>query len=250
MKITRGYAIQHADFHRVPTWLSHGTCSKTLVIVLFFARFVLFVYQEYQANLSRIRSFLAGTRNRSTLTECDRLLQEAKRCAVAMQGVAEVEGNAMRVTEARLLLERDIGPLAKEVQRALNEMGREELFYQSPNFDMEGGGATDMDSLIQSSEDLLRESQSVLMETEYIGSHTLNQMSRQREQLSNASHSLQAVQNAAGQAGRILKLMSRRACQSRLALYVMIATLGALNLFVLYRIYKKNHHVQAPPTGA
>lgn len=54
-----------------------------------------------------------------------------------------------------LRLERDIGPLAKEVQRALNDTGREELFYQAPTA---GGGNRDMESLIQSSDDLLRES--------------------------------------------------------------------------------------------
>ena len=52
-------------------------------------------------------------------------------------------------------LERDIGPLAKEVQRALNDTGREELFYQAPTA---GDGNRDMESLIQSSDDLLRES--------------------------------------------------------------------------------------------
>ena len=52
-------------------------------------------------------------------------------------------------------LERDIGPLAKEVQRALNDTGREELFYQAPT---NGGENRDMESLIQSSDDLLRES--------------------------------------------------------------------------------------------
>lgn len=172
-----------------------------------------------------------------------------------MLGLAEVEGNAMRVTEARHLLERDIGPLAREVQRALHEMGREELFYEAPTADLEyaaagAAGSSDMDSLIQSSEDLLRESQSILMETEYIGDQTLYQMSRQREQLQNAGQSLQAVQNAVGTAGRVLKSMSRRACRSRFALHVMIATLGAANLFVLYCIYKKHHrHSEDPPAS-
>lgn len=163
-----------------------------------------------------------------------------------MQGIAEIEGNVMRVTEARKLLERDIGPLAKEVKRALNEMGREELFYQSPDIEHSSPYQSDMDSLIQSSDDLLRESQSILMETEYIGDQTLQQMGRQREQLRNAGGSLEVVQNAAGQARRILTNMSRRACRSRLALYVMIGTLAAANLFVLYRIYKKHHHHVSP----
>jgi hypothetical protein len=117
---------------------------------------MLFFCQEYNAYLSRIRSFLAGTRSSSTLTECERLLGEARKCATAMQGLAEVEGNQMRIREAQQRVERDIGPLSKEVQRALQEGGREELFYRAPNADGDDG---DMESLIRSSEDSLRESQ-------------------------------------------------------------------------------------------
>jgi hypothetical protein len=71
-----------------------------------------------------------------------------------MQGLAEVEGNPMKVREASQRVERDIGPLAKEVKRALDG-GREELFYQAPT----GSQSLDMESLISNSEDLLRESQ-------------------------------------------------------------------------------------------
>jgi chromosome segregation ATPase len=184
------------------------------------------------------------------------LLQEAKQCATAMQAMAEVEGNAMRVKEARHLVERDIGPLAKEIQRTLQTMqqhsNRDELItstlsstYQAPrHFDVEPG-SSDMDALIQSSDDLLRESQSILAETEYIGDQTINQMYRQREQLSSAHQSLHAVRSVMEQSGRILKSMSGRACRSRLALYMMIGALGSLNIFVLYCIYKKHHHHQS-----
>ena len=114
--------------------------------------------REYNASLSRIRSFLAGTRSRVTLQECDRLLGQAKKHATAMQGLAEVEGNQMKIKEAQQRLERDITPLAKEVSRALQESsatsGREELFAQAGN----SGVSRDMESLIGSSEDLLRES--------------------------------------------------------------------------------------------
>lgn len=159
-----------------------------------------------------------------------------------MQGLAEVEGNAMRVTEAKNLLERDIAPLSKEVKRALEQMGREELFYtgnnNNQNQDFE---YSDMESLIRSSDDLLRDSRAVLADTEHIGTTTLHQMGRQREQLLNAHASLDSVRNAAVQARTILTSMSRRACRSRFALYVMILTLIMANLFVLYCIYKKHH---------
>lgn len=156
-----------------------------------------------------------------------------------MQGLAEVEGDAMRTRESQQRLERDIGPLAKEVQRALQETGgREELFYQAP--DIEQGGSS-MDSLIQSSDDLLRESQSILAETEHIGTTTLQQMGRQREQINNANTNLEAVQAVAVQAKNILVSMSRRAFKSKLALYVMITALAMANVYVLYRIFKKHH---------
>ena len=102
-----------------------------------------------------------GTRSRVTLQECERLLEEAKKCATAMQGLAEVEGNPMKVREASQRMERDITPLAKEVKRYLEpdgDNGREELFYQAPSTtDNSPGG--DMESLINNSEDMLRESQ-------------------------------------------------------------------------------------------
>jgi hypothetical protein len=107
--------------------------------------------------LSRIRSFLAGTRSPVTLQECQRLLGEAKKCATAMQGLAEVEGNSMKIKEASQRLERDITPLSREVQRALNDGNREELFYQAPNMSSQTSG--DLESLISNSEGLLRESQ-------------------------------------------------------------------------------------------
>lgn len=73
-----------------------------------------------------------------------------------MQGLAEVEGNPMKIKEASQKIERDILPLGREVARALgnnsNDSNREELFYQAPSL----GG--DMESLIGSSESMLRES--------------------------------------------------------------------------------------------
>lgn len=154
-----------------------------------------------------------------------------------MQGLAEVSGDQMRVTEARQLLERDIAPLGREIQRALDAMGREELFYQAPDIEQQ----SDMDSLIRSSDDLLRESQAILAETEEIGTSTLQQMGRQREQLHNANANLEAIRAVAVQAKNILTSMSRRAFKSKLALYVMIGLLSLANLWVLIKIFQKHH---------
>ncbi|MGK3740543.1 MAG: hypothetical protein ACI8RD_008476 [Bacillariaceae sp.] len=80
-----------------------------------------------------------------------------------MQGLAEVEGNPMKIKDASQKIERDIGPLSKEVTRALNnttEGNREELFAQVPGMHGRdyGYNSSDMESLIGSSEDMLRES--------------------------------------------------------------------------------------------
>ena len=77
-----------------------------------------------------------------------------------MQGLAEVEGNPMKIREASQKVERDIVPLQREIMRAINggnneQANREELFYQAPRVDEPNYG---MESLIGSSEDMLRES--------------------------------------------------------------------------------------------
>lgn len=167
-----------------------------------------------------------------------------------MQGLAEVEGNSLRVQESKNFLLRDISPLSKEVQRQLNEAQSQELMsgastasspsasYQPPDLE---SNYSDMDSLIRSSENLLRESQSVMYETEHLGNTTLLQMGRQREQIENAHQSLQAVRQVAEQAKNILTGLGRRALKNKLALYVMIALLGWANLHVLYLIYQKHY---------
>lgn len=222
--------------------------------------------QEYKSHLARIRAYLANSsqRDHNTLRECEQLIQQAKQCATAMLAMAEVEGNAVHVTEAKYLLERDITPLSKEIQRTIqtiqNQNNHSELIsssggnrsahgmYQAPNphhnFDVEANfyrnNGSDMDALIQNSDDLLRESQSILNETEYIGNETIQQMYLQREQLTNAQQSLHNVRVVMATSGRILKSMSQRACRSRLFLYMLIGALISLDLFVLYCIYKKH----------
>lgn len=120
--------------------------------------------QDYQSYLSRIRSFLASTRSQSTLLECDRLLADARQCATAMQAMAEVEGNAFRTQEAQNLVQRDLAPLQEEVAKSrrqggaggVGDVNREDLFYRPPTG---GDQMSTTQSLMTSSEDLLRESQ-------------------------------------------------------------------------------------------
>ena len=218
--------------------------------------------------MSRIRSYLAGSsRSRTIMIECDRRLSDAKRCATAMQAMAEIEGNALRTAEAKNLLERDIAPLSKEIQRHLAttnpannnnnnntanpttaptiEQQRQELFYQAPDIESNNNNNnnnnSDMDALIQSSDDLLRDSQSILAETEEIGTRTLHQLGRQREQIENSNQQLNAIQTTTQRATAILSGMMYRAWKSKVSLYCMILLLTCANAFVLYRIYKKHH---------
>ncbi|KAL3933492.1 MAG: hypothetical protein SGBAC_010375 [Bacillariaceae sp.] len=189
---------------------------------------------EYIALLAKIRSFLAGTRSHVTLQECERLLAEAKRNAGAMQGLAEVEGNAMKIREASLRLERDIAPLSREIKRAIGKGNREELFYQAPN----GNENQDMESLIQGTEDMLRDSQALCLETEQIGDGLLNQMTYQREQLQTTRSNIDATREYASQAGVILTSMSRKALKNKAVLYALIGILLVSNVLAFLKIFR------------
>ena len=171
--------------------------------------------QEYNAALAKIRSFLAGNRSRETLTQCQSLLESARSHATAMQGLAEVEGNPARVTESKQRIQRDIGPLSKEVKRQLDGMARQDLFnenaagYEAPQMGGGGGGGgqSDMQGLLSNSEDMLRESLALCADSEEIGTSTLLQMGRQREQLETTAGHIDATRNAVEQAGTILRSM-------------------------------------------
>eukprot|EP00533_Pseudo-nitzschia_delicatissima_P006301 CAMPEP_0116104418 /NCGR_PEP_ID=MMETSP0327-20121206/14442_1 /TAXON_ID=44447 /ORGANISM="Pseudo-nitzschia delicatissima, Strain B596" /LENGTH=217 /DNA_ID=CAMNT_0003596663 /DNA_START=108 /DNA_END=761 /DNA_ORIENTATION=- len=202
--------------------------------------------REYNACLSRIRSFLAAsTRSRTTLQECERLLRQAKQHATAMQGLAEVEGNPMKIREASQKIERDVLPLSREVARALNggnDGGREELFYQAPTG---ASNAGDMESLIGSSESMLRESLSLTMETERIGNSTLEQMGRQREQLMGANANIARTREFVEQASRVLTELARKSFNNKLALRAMVGFLIFANLWAFSRWLGKGHAGEA-----
>ena len=90
-------------------------------------------------------------------------MEEARGDAVAMHGLAEIRGDAMRVRQAQQRTERDIVPLSREVASALQKVGN--VAYRAPT-DGEHGGAgaggleyDDTQRLISQSEELLRESQ-------------------------------------------------------------------------------------------
>eukprot|EP00560_Eucampia_antarctica_P000594 CAMPEP_0197836422 /NCGR_PEP_ID=MMETSP1437-20131217/28928_1 /TAXON_ID=49252 ORGANISM="Eucampia antarctica, Strain CCMP1452" /NCGR_SAMPLE_ID=MMETSP1437 /ASSEMBLY_ACC=CAM_ASM_001096 /LENGTH=233 /DNA_ID=CAMNT_0043442587 /DNA_START=96 /DNA_END=797 /DNA_ORIENTATION=- len=227
-----------------------------------------FSYEDYESNynsnLLKVRSFLASTRSTSSLRECDRLLSEARRAAVSMQGLAEVEGNAFKIEESKSRIQREVMPLLQEVDNALKQKqsggmmdasnfhnsteNRNELFsgYRAPPmgaFDSQqqqnGNSNSDLESLIQSSENMLLESQSLCVESEQIGNNTLLTMQVQRDQLNNASHQLKSTTEKIGAAGSILKDMGRKALRNKLCLYSIIAFLIAMNIFAIKAVIKK-----------
>ena len=154
-----------------------------------------------------------------------------------MQGLAEVEGNPMKIREASQKIERDVLPLSREVARALNDGNREELFYQQQQTGGNGSGynPADMESLIGSSENMLRESLSLTMETERIGNSTLEQMGRQREQLQGANANIVRTKDAVLQASRLITELGRKSFNNKMALYGMIGVLIFANLWAFTR---------------
>lgn len=154
-----------------------------------------------------------------------------------MQGLAEVEGNPMKIREASQKIERDVLPLSREVARALNDGNREELFYQQQQSGSNSGGynPADMESLIGSSESMLQESLSLTMETERIGNSTLEQMGRQREQLQGANANIVRTREAVLQASRLITELGRKSFNNKMALYGMIGVLIFANLWAFTR---------------
>ena len=234
--------------------------------------------KDYHLHLSRIRTYLADSQQRreaATLRQCEQWLQRAKQSAMAMQATAEIQNDARRITESKYLLQRDIGPLSKEIQRILSQLPqqptgssgsssssqyRNELLssttstnknnsnsnsYQAPTtsnfFNIESGDDTMLDSLIQSSDELLRESQSVLFETEGIGNQTIRQLVQQREQLIQTHGTLESLTTIMASSKRIITSMSRRACRNRLVLYMIIGVLMVLNVATLYWMYDRKY---------
>eukprot|EP00549_Striatella_unipunctata_P026161 CAMPEP_0118679390 /NCGR_PEP_ID=MMETSP0800-20121206/3759_1 /TAXON_ID=210618 ORGANISM="Striatella unipunctata, Strain CCMP2910" /NCGR_SAMPLE_ID=MMETSP0800 /ASSEMBLY_ACC=CAM_ASM_000638 /LENGTH=162 /DNA_ID=CAMNT_0006575375 /DNA_START=175 /DNA_END=663 /DNA_ORIENTATION=+ len=162
-----------------------------------------------------------------------------------MVGMAEVEGDILKIDRAKQLLERDVTPLLKEVTKALDEGGssdggRQELFagYNAPD---PFGPSSDTDRLIQDSESLLRETQALCAESEQIGESTLHRLGMQREQLQIASGRLEDTANAADQARMLMMEMGRRAFRNKMFLYFVITLLVFANCAMLYRLFFKKH---------
>lgn len=222
--------------------------------------------QDYNQTLSRVRSFLSSNaRSTTTLRECERLLNHARNCAATMVSLADAEGDTLRIADANVRVERDITPLLEEVHRSMKEKdgvnvnierSRKELFggsYQAPRLEatnsednnnddtgvemgLGGGGGGTTDMLIQESEKLLLNSQSLCAESEQIGSETINTMGMQREQLYRTHDRLRGANEYIEQAGIILRDMRRKVFRNKLFLYSVIALLIVANVIVILTI--------------
>jgi len=222
--------------------------------------------QDYNQTLSRVRSFLSSNaRSTTTLRECERLLTHARNCAATMVSLAEAEGDTLRIADANVRVERDITPLLEEVHRSMKEKdgvnvnierSRKELFggaYQAPRLEStssednnddtgvelglgSGGGGGNTEMLIQESEKLLLNSQSLCAESEQIGSETINTMGMQREQLYRTHDRLRGANEYIEQAGIILRDMHRKVFRNKLFLYSVIALLIVANVIVILSI--------------
>merc|ERR1712151_622180 len=191
--------------------------------------------------LSRVRAFLASTRSLSTLNECQRLLTDAKKCAHAMLGLAEVSNDNIKIQKAKRCLEQEIEPLSMEVSRSLAEKNSNTAV--SSKQDLFNGAdidrRKDLNSLLGDSNAMIRESQRLCFDSEQVATSTLETMTRQRSQLENASGFLDQTLEVTNQAGVILKDMSYKALRNKIFLYSIVAVLVAANLYALYRIFTK-----------
>ena len=130
-----------------------------------------FIIQDYHSALTHIRSLLASQRTVSQLSECQSLLITARTAATALQALAEVEGDYVTIQQAQARFDHDLTPLQAEISRGTTTPSRttkttltsngntteQDFFYR--NNDLEQQGLLDTEALMQSSHDLLRESQ-------------------------------------------------------------------------------------------
>lgn len=208
--------------------------------------------QEYDRYLSRVRSFLSSNaRSLTTLRECERLLNEARRCTDAMEQIATESGDTFKVKETQRRVEQDIMPLLQEVDRAVKEresggfqqhqQQRNELFsgYRAPTLGQNDNNEDDLEMLIRNSEDLLRESQAFCTASEQTGTETLSLMGRQREQLQNASGHMAGTRAYLTDAKDLLQQMTRKALKNKRFLQGIIAILIVANMVAFAAIIMK-----------
>jgi len=198
--------------------------------------------EEYQSCLNRIRSVLAKTpRSSNHIQDCQEWLSVARSAAIAMQGLAEVQGDYVTIQQAQERFDKDLTPLQMELARgSVTENEQDPLFYRQ--VDLEQQGMYDTEALLQSSHALLLESQALVSDTEYIGMNTLTQMSQQREQLYIASNHLEGTTYAVQQAGIMLRNMRDKVWRNKMALQFIVVVLILLNGGVVVLIWKKKHH--------
>merc|ERR1711862_351911 len=98
---------------------------------------------------------------------------------------------------------------------------------------------TTMEQRVQTSEDLLRETQALCADTEQIGSATLETMGRQLEQIERSGNLIHQSIADTEQARQIMKEMSRRALKNKIFLYCVIALLVLANGAAMIYLWRR-----------
>lgn len=199
--------------------------------------------QEYNDCIGRIQNVLASTRSVSALNESDVLLSTAKDCAHAMQALAEVDGDPLKIEKSKRRLREEISPLSKEISKSINECSSREILFGGGSQDNSSSGSGNSGGQFRDffaeSQDLLRESQSLCADSEALGTHTLGRMGMQREQLEITYDNVKQTINYTDRAGILLSEMRYRALKSKAFLYFIIGVLIIANGFALHHLVKK-----------
>ncbi|CAH2353995.1 t-SNARE Vti1p [[Candida] railenensis] len=132
-----------------------------------------------------------------------------------------------------------------KLKQLLDDEDKRELFgsryKDSDEFDSEGGSLHDSqrkqllnnNSSIERSNQRLRDSQRIALETENIGGNILNDLRSQRETITNSRNTLDQADNYVDKSIKTLKTMTRRMTANKFISYAIIAVLIILIFLVL-----------------
>lgn len=196
--------------------------------------------EEYNENISKIRRYLSQSRTATSLDQADRCLGEAKSCAHAMQALAEVAGDPLKIQDSKRRLFQEVGPLSKEITSSIKK------YKSSPSHQPVSQSVTndeyneETNKLLSNSEQLLLESQALCADSEDTGTRTIQQMSIQREQLQITSDHINETISITKRARAVINEMRMRALKSKIFLYCIIGLLIVANGLAMHHLFHKN----------
>lgn len=248
-----------AGFHQILIFTDFNFSDKLVTLAVKHLHMSFGQYEsQWQSSMSSARSVLASGENAklSALIEAQNSLVEARGAIAAMYasirggpGQGDVISKAKKKKINRL--EKEMDPLEEEIERALHNAERNELFSTSIANTSQNNNGSLMDPFgaklvstmgeLNEQTSMINNSQQLCAETEQVGASILGTMGTQREQLLNANDRVKETRGFAGQARSLLKSMGRRALCYRLFLYFIILALIAGNITVLYFGYFKSN---------